>query len=635
MGKNIPPELGNPRAEKILVEKELKSNIESSQSQEIISAELNLELGEVDVLLGEIQIKVDDYIEGKNLSKKEAGRIKRKIIVPVQKKRDRNKNKKNKESGLVGLKELKSEIEKALGMGVEAYLEYLENPGFIEEVSAQGAGESKQVESKSNDAKSESVIIDEGGLELDLNNDEVIQSETNGAEFQINEEISEKERIRKDIEEFIVDMEILLIEFEKKKDEFKNNFSETGRVEENMNTTSRAYRERMEKFKQLKDEDLNQEKLVEINQLHNRLCKLLEIDWNEYYKEKIRSREESNELKKDKNGILVDENMSVENKNSKDGLDNDGLAKVTGTVLEDLKDHEYEGQHSPVIEKVNRADKREFLRGLISKYGDVGTVYFKYDEKGDYLGRITLAEYDLSGPDFFVVLNVKNRGKKRKEEKIKLDELGEYLREYINEDWLNIKKDIELDGKITSDEKKELESFTKERIQETEEVLKNLKEEYFKLEKPGQSKEEKEKTERRMQVYELSLVKIKDIVNKDPKAFETQSIFNLVEELYIKIKTLEDNIKDGLGNENREMEELMSGFSEAEKKVFEKMLVASGDLKNQMKERLDWGKLSGKRIEQMTEDQVILFLMSNFEKKGIFVDREEVVAEFIIKKTKK
>lgn len=656
MGRNIPSELSNPNEDKFLIssikEANNKGKSDLLNNVEMIEAELELKLSEIEVLLNEVNIKFSGFVEGRNFSKKEESKLKKKIVGVFENRIKKNKKKKDNNQKIEEFEKIIEELKDF----VDSEIEGLDDDGEIilkrenkeiegvkdinkeSEVSGDdnGANEDSMI-----DNDSDSVIVSEVGVVNNNGNDDIerlniqkARKDKNFAEQMMGENMEdidknsaekEKEIVKKGIEEFIVEIENLLGEFDRKKNDFKGSLPNAMKIVEDMEKTKKTYQDKIEEFKLLEGDDLTRKKLTEINQLHARLCRVLELDWVLRYKEKsgiIADKKDSKDS--DNNKVLSDE--------SYEGSDNE--SEIVDVPLGDLSDHEYEGVHSPVIEKINRGARQEALNNLIIKYGDIGTGYVRYDNQGDLAEKLIVLNYELNGPDNnFIEFEIINQdGNEIK--KINLKKIDGFLKRFTNESLLNIKNDIEPEDRLDSDEQRELEVFTREKIVEVDEFFNQLEEKYQQADKEKYSKEELEKMERKIQLYKFSLVNIRNAIKKEPDIFKSQALLDLVQELYIKIKTLSDNMDGGLENKNRESEDLISGFSDSERKVFEKMLISVDNLIGKMREKIDWGKLSDKRISQMVEDQVIIFLMGNFEKQGLFVDKEEVVAEFIIKNKK-
>ena len=658
MGRNIPSELSNPEEEKFLISSIKEANNKGKQdllnNAEMIKAELELKLSEIEVLLNEVNIKFSGFVEGKDFSKKEESKLRKKIvgvfenrIKKNQKKKDNNQKIEEFEKIIEELKDfVDSEIE-GLGDDGEIILKKenkeIEGVRDINKESEVSGDDNGANEDSMIDNDSDSVIVSEVGVVNNNGNDDIerlniqkARKDKNFAEQMMGEDMEdidknsaekEKEIVKKGIEEFIVEIENLLGEFDRKKNDFKGSLPNAMKIVEDMEKTKKTYQDKIEEFKLLEGDDLTRKKLTEINQLHARLCKVLELDWVLRYKEKsgiIVDKKNSKDTGNDNEKVLSDE--------SYEGSDNE--IEIVDIPLGDLSDHEYEGAHSPVIEKINRGARQEALNNLIIKYGDIGTGYVRYDDQGDLAEKLIVLKYELNGPDNnFIEFEIINQdGNEIK--KINLKKIDGFLRRFTNESLLNIKNDIEPEDRLDLDEQRELEIFTREKIVEVDEFLNQLEEKYQQADKEKYSKEESERIEKKIQLYKFSLVNIRNAIKKEPGIFKSQAVLDLVQELHIKMKTLSDNMVGGSQDKNRESEDLISGFSESERKVFEKMLTSVDNLIVKMREKIDWGKLSDKRISQMVEDQVIIFLMGNFEKQSLFVDKEEVVAEFIIKNKK-
>jgi len=634
MDKKNPNELMNSRGDKFLKEKGIRDEKEFLNINEIIEAELSVEFSEISILLEELRVKFENFINGKNLTKKEKSKLRKKVVGAFEGKIKKITKKNNDDKKLKELKAFKDDLTKIVNLEMEDLVEGVESigegvlsddkkdendliisPAQVEadiEIKAEPVGAIESVDDIKNIEKEKRSIspIRKAMMDKDFAGqmmENEISKQSNGK--------NERERVRKEIGDFITDMDSLLVEFEEKENRFNEAFPEMDKILENIKKTKQAYQDRLEKFRTLSENDYTQKNLVEINQLHNRLCKILEIDWNQYYKEKINLGDDAPSSTESS-----PETEDFEIKKSADNENNE-------VVLEDLKDYEFEGAHSPIIDNI-----REFERQrIINKYGEINDVYLKYNnENGFPIDSIVIVGYELNGPDNdFVKIEKIIKGENIKE-RLNLNEFDEYLMAGGYEREKVTKSDVGNKEKLTQEEQLELQKFV-------EEILAKIDADLASLKDLLRTKDVEQRIKDKVSLYEENgLKKIREIIAKDKNIFESQNILNLVDILHLKIKTILDNLSNDAQVENLkdEKEEHME-FNDDEKKKLEIIKNSLVGIIERWRTDFNWGDDFPKsRIEQMLEIQALVFLKKNFREKGWFIGREEEVAEFILKNKK-
>jgi|GEM_PF-7111727 len=634
MDKKNPDELMNSRGDKFLKEKGIRDKKEFLNINEIIGAELSVEFSEISILLEELRVKFENFINGKNLNKKEQSKLRKKVVGAFEGKIKKINKKNNDDKKLKELKAFKDDLTKIVNLEMEDLVEGVESigegvlsddkkdendltisPAQVEadiEIKAEPVGAIESVDDIKNIEKEKRSIspIRKAMMDKDFAGqmmENEISKQSNGK--------NERERVRKEIGDFITDMDSLLVEFEEKENRFNEAFPEMDKILENIKKTKQAYQDRLEKFRTLSENDYTQKNLVEINQLHNRLCKILEIDWNQYYKEKINLGDDAPSSTESS-----PETEDFEIKKSADNENNE-------VVLEDLKDYEFEGAHSPIIDNI-----REFERQrIINKYGEINDVYLKYNnENGFPIDSIVIVGYELNGPDNdFVKIEKIIKGENIKE-RLNLNEFDEYLMAGGYEREKVTKSDVGNKEKLTQEEQLELQKFV-------EEILAKIDADLASLKDLLRTKDVEQRIKDKVSLYEENgLKKIREIIAKDKNIFESQNILNLVDILHLKIKTILDNLSNDAQVENLkdEKEEHME-FNDDEKKKLEIIKNSLVGIIERWRTDFNWGDDFPKsRIEQMLEIQALVFLKKNFREKGWFIGREEEVAEFILKNKK-
>lgn len=654
MGKNIPEELINPREDKFLKEEELRGEKELLNINEIIEAQLSVELSEISILLEELKVNFENFIDGKNLTKKEENKLRKKVIGVFEGKIKKITKKNNSDKKLEEFKAIKNDLTRISKLGMEDLVEGVESlresalsddkknekdsiisPAEVEadiEVETEPVSVIEsidQIKIIEKEEKPISPIIKKAIMDKDFAGqmmENEISKQNNGK--------NERERVRKEISDFIADMDSLLVEFEEKEGRFNEAFPGMDKILENIKKTKQAYQDRLEKFRTLGENDYTQKNLVEINQLHNRLCKILEIDWNQYYKEKMNLEDDTHSSVESNPKIeSVEIKKASDNKNNQVLIDeieteqvNDLPIETDKIVLEDLTDHEFEGVHSPIIDNIRKSERQK----IINKYGEINDVYLKYGEGGFPMDSIVIVGYELNGPDNnFVEIEKVIKGKNVKE-KLNLNEFDEYLMAGGYEREKIIESDIGSKEKLTQEEQLELQKFV-------EEILAKIDADLVSLKDLLKTKDVGDKIKDRISLYEENgLRKIKEIIAKDKDIFESQDIFNLVNTLHLKIRTILDNLIDEPKEEISENEEEKSiEFSEDERNKIELIEKSLTGITEKWKSEFSWGDDFPKgRIEQMLEIQTLVFLKKNFREKGWFVGKEEETAEFILKNKK-
>ncbi|MEF3691850.1 MAG: hypothetical protein V3574_02205 [Candidatus Moraniibacteriota bacterium] len=426
--------------------------------------------------------------------------------------------------------------------------------------------------------------------------------------------------VREELNEILANIETLINVLEKKYLKFieRKNLTKKEEIKLRKKIVG-VFKQKLVKINKKRNGEL---RLKNLDILKNEVEEILKMEIDDYLKDLNNKKNSEEDFDSSKNEELfiapevveLEADLSVEDKENQ-------TDKVKGGILSDLSGFEYEGEHSLVKDKIIKSERQK----IIDRYGNENDVYLRYDEGGFPTDSIEIVGYEFNGGQEGNFVEIKKVvGDKEVREKIDLNEFDKYLSAGNYEREKTFESVTKEREKLTSEEQTELKIFV-------EEILAKIDADLVSLRDMIKNKDVEERIKKRILLYEENgLKKIREIIKTDKSIFESQDILNLTETLHLKIKTALDTLSDKFN----EADKFLESLNEREKQTLEKIGELIEETKNGLKEAFDWGKLSERRIEQIIEDQTIMFLMNNFTKQGLFVDREELAAEYIFKNKK-
>ncbi|EKE16558.1 MAG: hypothetical protein ACD_11C00001G0002 [uncultured bacterium] len=628
----------------------LKSKAEDSET---LSEQIDLEMNELDILIGELTEEFEFFATENNLSGKEKTKQSKKVlgvfksdIIKVGKRRDND-------AKLAKIKEIQEKIkEKINGYILEEeneedfndlvlatnkcledlrkkYDQFILNNNLSEDEKPQF----NQFISEYNErikvalAEKNKKELEEIGYDIkaNLESDIIIEDEEveSGDDKKVEKEIFNRELIMKDFNSFFDELRRKFIKFEKV---YKGSDKESC---EKLERNIKYWAGKIKNFESIEipgDEDIKK-----IMQLHDEIKKWTEESWTELHRA-------------GKFELTIHSNQRNLKKKSEDLSD-------SKNVLQDLDHIDLHGIEIPAIKSVEEIEQEKKIFELEEKFGKPGTIYARDDKKTGFpIDSFEIVGYELGDKDVDTFVAVK---KLVDDEEIetKID-LERFKKDKI---YVRVAEDVDEDAAGEGAIETEEDILSAKEISELVALVKEIKEEKgnldidkIELNKKFKDfllahKDEKEFNKGLLKAIHL----LEDRFAEIDRKFRQMNVDGQAnQELLDEIKKLDSEmiaIIDANWEEElekfKELKDIAEAgllkFTDKEKSIVEKSNEIVAGFIEDFRKDFDWDNFPKKKIDEFLDIQAIAFLMETFTSKKWFIGNEENVAEFIIKNRNK